>query len=345
VRPHRIETRLSLFSIVIAAVATIQCGGGSGSPVSPSGPTVAGVSLSATNAARGATVQGGVTLSAAAPAEGATVSLSSSNSAVATVAPSVAVMAGATSATFMVTAAGVGTATITASLNGKSQSSPQITIAAGVSISSISLSASSVAGGDPVTGTATLTGSAPAGGAVVSLSGGDAVSVPANVTVPAGATSATFLISTRAVGGTISATITGSYGGASASVTLSVTPPVVATAGFGVTGPTESDTCTMTNGGNTLNCTFDGSTSSAPGSIVEWDWSFGVATMISRTTSGPVLEMPSVTCAMLPPPPLPAGTTSFKMIVTLQVRDNRGNVSKVATHPDVRLLPQGVCGF
>jgi hypothetical protein len=166
--------------------------------------------------------------------------------------------------------------------------------------------------------------------------------------VPAGSVSATFTISTRAVGGTISGTISGSYGGASASATLSVTRPTIATASFGVTGPSESDTCTLTNNGKTLNCTFDGSTSMAPGTIIAWDWSFGVTTWITtvaQTTSGPQLTMPSVSCNLMPPPPLPAGNPWFPMTVTLKIHDNLGNVSPVVTDSGVRLLPQGVCGF
>jgi hypothetical protein len=186
---------------------------------------------------------------------------------------------------------------------------------------------------------------APAGGALVSLSGGDPVTVPASVTVPAGSTSATFTISTRAVGGTIPATIGGSYGGVSASAMLSVTRPTVATAGFGVTGPTETDTCTLTSDGGTLNCTFDGNTSTAPGTITTWDWSWSVATTFKQTTSGPVLTMPAVNCNLLPPPPLPPGNPWFTMIVKLKISDNLGNVSPEVVNPGVRLLPQGACGF
>jgi hypothetical protein len=139
-------------------------------------------------------------------------------------------------------------------------------------------------------------------------------------------------------------TISASYGGVSQSAVLSVTRVTVATAIFGVTGPTESDTCTLTNGGNTLDCTFDGHTSSAPGNIVAWNWTYGVATTFAQMTSGPQLTMPAVSCAMVPPPPLPAAGW-FMMTVTLQIRDDLGNVSPLATDSGIRLLPQGVCGF
>jgi hypothetical protein len=126
---------------------------------------------------------------------------------------------------------------------------------------------------------------------------------------------------------------------------LSVTRPTVATASFGVSGPSVTDTCTLTNNGNTIDCTFDGSTSTAPGTIVAWNWTYTVATTFSQTTSGPQLSMPSVNCSLIPPPPLPSGVQWFGMTVTLQVRDNLGNVSAVVADSGVRLLPQGVCGF
>src|SRR5207253_272001 len=133
---------------------------------------------------------------------------------------------------------------------------------------------------------------APAGGALVALSSSGPVIMPASVTVSAGETSTRFSISTRPGGGGLSATITASYGGASVSAVLSVTKPSVAIARFGVTGPTETETCEMSNGGRTLNCTFDGNTSSAPGNIVAYDWSYAVAGTFAQTTSGPVLTNP-----------------------------------------------------
>jgi len=139
--------------------------------------------------------------------------------------------------------------------------------------------------------------------------------------------------------------LTASYNGSSASATISVTRPLVAIASFGVTGPDVTETCTMTNGGNTINCTFDGSTSSAPGTIIAWDWLYAVAKTFGQTTTGPRLSMPAVDCSLLPPPPLPPGEQWFTMTITLRVRDNLGNVSAEAVDHGARLLPQGVCGF
>ena len=65
-------------------------------------------------------------------------------------------------------------------------------------LASLTVNPSSVVGGSPSTGTVTLTGPAPAGGALVSLSSSNtsAATVPASVTVAAGATSATFAVTT-----------------------------------------------------------------------------------------------------------------------------------------------------
>src|SRR5439155_21258100 len=68
-------------------------------------------------------------------------------------------------------------------------------------LSSIALNPMSVTGGSPSTGTLTLSGPAASGGAAVSLSSDNttAATVPASVTVAAGASSATFTVSTSSV--------------------------------------------------------------------------------------------------------------------------------------------------
>jgi hypothetical protein len=308
---------------------------------------VASVTLNPASITTGASGQGTVTLSAAAPAAGAIVTLASSNAAVATVPATLNVPSGSSSATFTINAVAPGSAAITASMGGSSSQSPVLTVSGRAALASITMASTSVVGGDAVIGTATLSAAAPAGGAVVTLSGSDPVTLPPSVTVLAGSTTATFSAMTRTVGGMMSTTITGSYGGGSVSVVFSVTPPTVATASFGVTGPTETETCTLSNSGNTLNCTFNGSTSTAPAPIVAWDWTYGVATTVSQTTTGPVLAMPAVSCSLIPPPPLPAPPADqwFTMTVTLKVHDSLGNVSAVATNRIVRLFPDHNCGF
>jgi hypothetical protein len=346
--PVRVNRRrempfVTLALTLLAAIATIHCG--SSSSTSPTTtPAVSAVALNASTIAVSSSGQGTVSLAAATSAA-ATITLTSSNPAVATVQSPITVPAGSASAAFTVTGMGIGTAVITASLNGSSSQSPMLTVIGQIAVLSISLNTASVVGGNPVTGTVSLTAAAPAGGAAVALSATDPVTVPATVTVPAGTSNATFGASTKAVGGTVAATITGSYGGASASATLSVTKPSVATASFGVTGPSETETCELANNGTTINCTFNGSTSTAPGTITAWDWTYGVATTFSQTTTGPQLTMPTVNCSLLPLPPLPPGNPWFTMIVTLVVHDSQGNVSTKVTDSGVRLLPQGSCGF
>jgi hypothetical protein len=338
---------LAFSLLMFAALLAAGCGGSS-SPSSPTatGLAMSGVTLSASTIGIGGVAQGTVTV-AVAPTTAASVTLTSSNPAVASVPSPITIPAGASTATFTVTGMGAGTASVTASLNGSSSQSPSLTVAR-VAVSTIALSAVTVVGGEPVTGTVGLTASAPVGGAAVAITSGDPLTVPDTVTVSAGATSATFTVRTRLVGGTMAGTVTASYGGGSASASVSVTKPTVATASFGVTGPTETDTCSMTNGGNTLNCTFNGSTSTAPGNIVAWDWSYRVGTMaaITQTTSSAMLAMPAVNCSWLPAPPLPAGSNQWLLlIVSLKVRDDLGNVSAEITNGSARVFPQGVCGY
>jgi len=305
---------------------------------------MSGVTLSASTIGIGGIAQGTVTV-AAAPAA-ASVTLTSSNPAVASVQSPITIPAGASTATFTITGVAAGTVNVTASFNGSTSQSPTLTVAR-VAVSTVSLSASTIVGGDTVTGTVNLTASAPVGGAAVAVNAGDPLIVPDTVTVAAGATAATFMVRTRAVGGTIEGTVTAAYGGTSVSAQVAVTKPTVATASFGITGPTETETCAIANGGNTLNCTFNGSPSTAPGNIVAWDWSYRTGTLtLTQTTAGPQLAMPAVTCSWLPAPPLPAGGNLWlPLTVTLKVHDDLGNVSAVVTDSGARLFPQGACGY
>lgn len=336
---------VTLATTVVALFVTIQCGGSSStSPTTTTG--VSAVTLAATSVSAGASGQGTVSITTAAPAAGVSISLSSSNPAVATVPATVAIAAGASTASFTVTGVAIGTATIAASLNGTSTQSAALTVTARLAaLASIVLNATSVVGGTNVIGTVALTAAAPAVGATVSLTAADPLVAPATVVVPAGATTATFIIETKIVTATTAGTVNGSYGGASASAPLSVTRPLVPTASFGVTGATETETCALANGGSTLNCTFNGSTSSGPSPIVFWDWTYGVTTMFSQTTTGPVLALPAVNCSIMPAAPFPAGTSWFPFTVTLRVRDSQGNASAVVTDNGARLFPNGTCGF
>ena len=81
-------------------------------------------------------------------------------------------------------------------------------------LSTIRVNPRDVVGGDPSTGTATLTAAAPAAGFVVSLSSDNtaAATLPPSITVPAGATTASFPITTNVVPNPQSALIIGTAG-------------------------------------------------------------------------------------------------------------------------------------
>jgi hypothetical protein len=305
------------------------------------------VTISPGSIAPGGSAQGTVTLSAT---TGATVTLTSSNTAVATVPGSVAVAAGQSSATFTVTGVAAGSSTITAAASG-SQGTATITVAQGAAqVLGLTLSASSVVGGNPVTGSLVISSPAPAGGMVVTLSSSDPVTVPANVTIPAGQTTATFTVNTRAVGGNFNnVPINASAGSLNATATLTVTTaaPTVPIASFTVSGPSGNNTCRVNSGGATLDCTFNGgaSTASPGGTLNQWMWTYKVAGSKSQNTTTPTLS-PTTDCGLLGSGPLPAGATSLQMTVTLAVRDTLGATSAVATNNNVSVIPlAGVCGF
>lgn len=173
------------------------------------------------------TSTGTVTLSEPAPDGGAQVALVSDNGS-ASVPSSVAVASGATSATFTVNTSAVTTSTpvnISATYAGVNQSATLLVTPEPVpTVASLTLNPSTVVGGvQSSTGTVTLSGPAPPGGARVNLaSDSGAVAVPSTVTVPAGATSATFPVSTSIVVVATSATISASYNSTTQRAVLSV---------------------------------------------------------------------------------------------------------------------------
>jgi hypothetical protein len=329
---------------LIGILATVQCGQSS-TPTAP-GWTVT-VALSATSVAAGTTTQGIVTLGT--PASSATtVTLASSNTNVATVPSSVSIATGTSTGTFAVTAVAPGTATITAAVNGASaQSSLTVTAQSAAALASLTVDQTTLVEGDSGSGTVTLTAAAPSSGAVVTLAATGPIIIAASVAVPAGSTSAKFTFTTKTGTGVTSGSITATYGGASVAATVTVNRSAVAIARFGVTGPNETDTCEMGNNGNMLNCTFNGSTSSAPGTIVSYEWTYSVVGggSFSQTTTGATLTNPAINCSLMPSPPLPPGNSSFPLTVTLRIHDDRGNVADASNNGGARLLPMHTCGF
>jgi len=198
----------------------------------PASVALSSLSLNPTSVTGGNSSTGTVTLSGPAPAGGAQVTLSSSNTAAANVPPNVTVAAGATTATFTVSTSAVVTSTavtISAAYSGATRSASLTVTPASPpppTLSSVTLNPTSVTGGNSSSGTVTLSGAAPPGGVQVVLSSSNttAARVPSSVTVTAGATSATFTVSTGAVAASTAVTITATYGDATRSASLNVTP-------------------------------------------------------------------------------------------------------------------------
>ena len=181
-------------------------------PGGPAPPTVSALSVNPTSVVGGNFSTGTVTLSASAPSGGVSVLLSSSATA-AVVDPSVNVPAGARSATFRIdtrsTVTTTTTATISASLGGTTRTAsltvtPPPPPPPGVTLTSFTVSPATVTGGTPSTGTVRLSAPAPSGGVVVSLGSNlpGSARVPPSVVVAAGATSASFTVTTFNVGPT-----------------------------------------------------------------------------------------------------------------------------------------------
>jgi LmbE family N-acetylglucosaminyl deacetylase len=122
-----------------------------------------------------------------------------------------------------------------------------------VTLSSLTLNQQSVAGGNSDTGTVTLNGPAPAGGAVVTLTSSNSAvaQVPGSVTVAAGATTATFSVTTNSVLSNTSLTISATYG-TTANANLTVTAPAITLSAVNVTptsiqgGSSATGTVTLT---------------------------------------------------------------------------------------------------
>jgi subtilisin family serine protease len=212
-----------------------------------SAPTLASLTVNPTSVNGGNSSTGTVTLSSAAPSGGVVVSLASSNTSLAPVPASVAIPAGATSATFGVKTSAVSsttTVTITGSYAGVQQSALLTVTPAqsGPSLTSLILNPTSVTGGSPSTGTVALNGPAPAGGAMVSLSSSNSAVavVPSSVTIAAGTASASFMVTTTAVTSATTSTISASYNGVTQTDVLTVRPPgtPAGTYKFTVTGTT-----------------------------------------------------------------------------------------------------------
>jgi hypothetical protein len=202
--------------------------------VNPPAPVLTGIALNPAAVVGGATSTGTVTLGAAAPAGGVLITLASNNINAATVPASVTVVAGATTATFTVTSKVVTTATavdITATYNGVNKTAALTVNPAAAALTGIALNPTAVVGGATSTGTVTLGTAAPAGGALITLFSNNinAATVPASVTVVAGATTATFTVTSKVVTTATAANIRATYNGVNKIAALTVNPAGPAT--------------------------------------------------------------------------------------------------------------------
>lgn len=200
--------------------------------VTPSGTTLASLSLSPSVLAGGTTGTGTVTLSGPAPTGGALVSLASGDTSRATVPASVSVAAGATSANFTITAQPTTSASglaISAEYGGVARSAWLVVTEpapSGRQLTSFTLGSDLVVGGESVQGTVTL---ASATGAATTVSlrtyNPTVATLPASVTVPAGVASATFTVATRPTTSSDFAVLEAEAGGIVRSTTLTTVAP------------------------------------------------------------------------------------------------------------------------
>jgi subtilisin family serine protease len=192
------------------------------------------VTFSPTSVMSGNASTGTVTLTGPAPAAGITVTLASNKPEV-TVPNSVFVNGGSISAQFTANTGNV-TANLAVSVTATANSivkSGALTVLP--VLKSVTVSPSSVIGGKSATGTVTLNGAAPAGGVVVTISDTNAAAdTVASVTVLAGATTATFPITTTPVSSNTTGTFSGTALGATkTSSSFTVKPPALS--GFSFT--------------------------------------------------------------------------------------------------------------
>jgi len=141
-------------------------------------------------------------------------------------------------------------------LGAASASNPPPTVA------QVTVNPAIVVGGTSAQGTVTLSEPAPAGGVVVNLASSDpSTTVPTTVTVPANAFTATFTITTTAVGAVAQLNISGSYSGSAAQASFTVNPgTLISQAGWSLLFADSQET-TCYNGAATN--AFDGDPATA----------------------------------------------------------------------------------
>ena len=237
---------------------------------------------------------GTVAMRYAPPSAPAQVALSSSNTAAARVPAGVAVPAGSTSASFVVTTSEVtasSASTITAAFAGTTQDA-NITVTsaspppASAVLSTYTVSPTTVNGGQSATGIVTLASAAPAAGVAVDLASQlpGTAAVPASVTVPPGATSASFTITTFPPSGTTSVSLTASLNGTFrfTALTVAAGPP----SGGGASGFFSPSGQAADTGGDGNGFDANAANASGDDAAVAADMNSGSSTSTSCTNSG-----------------------------------------------------------
>jgi hypothetical protein len=185
-------------------------------------PVLGAATINPVSIASGDTAQLTVTINGPAPSGGLVVALTSGNAKV-TVPASVTITAGQSSAVANVVASTVTTdtdVTLSASLSGVTKTATLRILSPRAVPAQVTLTPATVLGGTASTGKVKLAAAAPTGGVVVTLQvGGAGATAPATVTVTAGATEATFNVTTQAVTAQKDVTITASASGVSAAGT------------------------------------------------------------------------------------------------------------------------------
>jgi hypothetical protein len=157
---------------------------------------------------------------------------------------------------------------------------PSATAPPPATLSSFTVSPTSVTGGTPATGTVRLSSAAPSGGTLVTLGSNQpgAASVPSSVTVAAGATSATFTVTTFASAGT-TVQLSATLGNSVLFAALGVNPPSPTAALSAITvnpttvvgGTSATGTVTLSaaapSGGATVSLSDNSSAATTPASI------------------------------------------------------------------------------
>lgn len=289
------EFTVKTVAVAANTSATIKAKVGSSSSAATltiKAPVLTSFSINPNTVTGGANATGTVELSGSAPNGGISIKLAGGSSTV-SVPASVLVAGGAASTTFKITTQSVLTKTtekITASL---ASTSIGVTLTLSpVTLTGLSLNPTSVAGGNSSTGTVTLSDTAGTGGVTVALSSSvSSVSTPNSVSVPAGSSTATFTVSTKAVTAQVAAKITAKLSSASISATLTVTTAKTFAGSYlgsfyspsGSLGPVS---LTITAGGSITGTATDDSSGTASKATIVGTVSSSGATTITYTAPG-----------------------------------------------------------